>query len=720
MRLRPTERRYLDGVSLVLVSVLSWGWGDRAFAAPPSSLQELDSRLTQLRAEIDALPIFEVAPLPKEHLGYRMHPYLLKDGYQSYWVQIDLGESVRPDLVAVLPTFNSEGRAFDFPPCFEITLSDDPEGEGGRVLLDHSQAPFPAGRHAFLLISNLSGASGRYLRLRVLGGIGSGGGWAIPTEGSMFQISEIFVFRGESNLALGAPVTSSMRDVPNDSYRASGLTDGWFPLGLPEDPRISSLCEGYHSFHSGGGALPSDPYWVQVDLGAVCPIDQVNLLPTNPKNFSQEAGYGFPRRFRIEASPDAGFGDPHAVFDSGDHGFPEPTTHHLSFPAAGVRARYVRLTVPELVSGSWDTFFFTLAELQVISDGKNVSRGRPVQAYQSLDELYYPGVEAKLSASADPEFRQQWRRWGEARRKLEVEKVFERDVLRGGLPWGKPILVDGFSSRHRLMAMPEWLTKLHRRGELELEAGRLSRIRESMVREELRYAEARLYFGLSVAALVSLGCLAWLWNRGKRKNMLLKTRIAQDLHDDLSSDLCNMALVSQLLESGGARGDEATLKRIRTLKDTARRSVDSLRDIIFLTDEGTRTWADLVARLRDIPHNLLEPLEIAFHFSCDERSPPPKKVSPEFLRHLILIYKEALSNVAKHSRADVVLIGVTTVRRRISIRIEDNGCGMDGAGAGGGGIGLRSMRMRAEAIGGDVQIGPGNADGIRLEINVPI
>ena len=49
--------------------------------------------------------------------------------------------------------------------------------------------------------------------------------------------------------------------------------------------------------------------WVQVDLGSSQPIEAVKLFPALDLDWDGVRGYGFPVRFKIEASDDPQFQD---------------------------------------------------------------------------------------------------------------------------------------------------------------------------------------------------------------------------------------------------------------------------------------------------------------------------------------------------------------------------------------------------------------------------
>ena len=78
----------------------------------------------------------------------------------------------------------------------------------------------------------------------------------------------------------------------------------------------------------------------------------------------------------------------------------------------------------------------------------------------------------------------------------------------------------------------------------------------------------------------------------------------------------------------------------------------------------------------------------------------------------IVIYRvtqEAMNNVAKHSKADLVRLCLRKIDGRIKVMVEDNGQGFDlekvlGLGSTRGGLGLSSMRERTELSGGSFEI----------------
>jgi signal transduction histidine kinase len=80
------------------------------------------------------------------------------------------------------------------------------------------------------------------------------------------------------------------------------------------------------------------------------------------------------------------------------------------------------------------------------------------------------------------------------------------------------------------------------------------------------------------------------------------------------------------------------------------------------------------------------------------------------------IGSEAMANSVRHSDATQCRVTVT-VADGLRLTVEDDGVGVDGTTAG---VGLRSMRARAEELGGWCEIGTGEVGGTRVSAMLPL
>lgn len=136
-------------------------------------------------------------------------------------------------------------------------------------------------------------------------------------------------------------------------------------------------------FHSGFAPDADAARWVQVDLGEERDLDAVVIVPAV---LGSAEAYGFPLRFRVEASNDPLFAEPVTLLD---HAASEdrPTLGPWHIPAHGVRARHVRFTATRLTPQPRKSgrFIFCLGELMAFSGGRNVALRAPVTAPKAVE-----------------------------------------------------------------------------------------------------------------------------------------------------------------------------------------------------------------------------------------------------------------------------------------------------------------------------------------------
>ncbi len=182
---------------------------------------------------------------------------------------------------------------------------------------------------------------------------------------------------------------------------------------------------GYHSSISPQQDVVK---WVLVDLGRTVEIERVVLKPCYDDFGKIGGGFGFPVRFKIEASDDPEFKigvtliwRKHDATFMNDFKNPGLTPFETNTAGDdGVKGRYVRVTAVKLAPRMND-YILALAEMQVFDDknGKNLAEGRPVTALDSI-EATPRWRKANLTDGIAPEARTQ-----EDKQKL----ISERDAL---------------------------------------------------------------------------------------------------------------------------------------------------------------------------------------------------------------------------------------------------------------------------------------------------
>jgi signal transduction histidine kinase len=204
------------------------------------------------------------------------------------------------------------------------------------------------------------------------------------------------------------------------------------------------------------------------------------------------------------------------------------------------------------------------------------------------------------------------------------------------------------------------------------------------------------YFWTLIAAAV-LGLVVTAYQFRIRQLVRLENtrrRIADDLHDDIGSKIGSVALRLDLAGRNPSLPDTERA-RLAELSDAARGVVGDLRDAVWFVDASHDDLPALVARLEQFAQAILRGRPHRFD---RPDALPPVALDMDTRRHLYLLAKEALHNAARHS-AGPVEVNVAYDAPGLQITVADAGPGFDPA-AVGAGRGLRTMRARADALGG--------------------
>jgi len=121
--------------------------------------------------------------------------------------------------------------------------------------------------------------------------------------------------------------------------------------------------------------------WVQVDLGKSLSFSEITLYPMF---FADQAGYAFPVRYKVSASDDPSFKTEINIADFTRNDFMNPRFSAVHLPANKATGRYVRVAATRLAQKATG-YSFALRQIEVISGGKNIAAGKPVDASDSDD-----------------------------------------------------------------------------------------------------------------------------------------------------------------------------------------------------------------------------------------------------------------------------------------------------------------------------------------------
>ena len=186
-------------------------------------------------------------------------------------------------------------------------------------------------------------------------------------------------------------------------------------------------------------------------------------------------------------------------------------------------------------------------------------------------------------------------------------------------------------------------------------------------------------------------------------------RFAHELHDELGGSLT--AIKTSLAGFPGmSAADAARLEDCNKLID---QSISNIRELSQLLRPTILDDFGLDAGVRWLVDRFHERTRIAVDYHSDFEG----RLADETETHLFRIVQEALTNIARHSGATKVSIGLNAIDGRVRLTLSDNGRGF--AAGTRPGMGLSGMRARARSAGGELTFASSPGQGVTIEAWAP-
>jgi signal transduction histidine kinase len=190
-----------------------------------------------------------------------------------------------------------------------------------------------------------------------------------------------------------------------------------------------------------------------------------------------------------------------------------------------------------------------------------------------------------------------------------------------------------------------------------------------------------------------------------------RRRWARELHDETLQGLAALGvLISSGLKAGGS-GLERAAQQAREQIST---EVANLRALITELRPAALDELGLTAAIEGLAQRMttVEGLEVELDVALGA-----ERLEPEVETAVYRLVQEALTNVAKHARAEHVTVRVRRTGDRLALEVADDGRGFDAAQPAEG-FGVVGMRERAGLMGGTLQIASDQA-GTTVRVQLP-
>lgn len=190
-----------------------------------------------------------------------------------------------------------------------------------------------------------------------------------------------------------------------------------------------------------------------------------------------------------------------------------------------------------------------------------------------------------------------------------------------------------------------------------------------------------------------------------------RQRIAHELHDEVGQSLTAVLLGLKQAMDAAPSGVVTELEQVR---DTTRTSLEEVRRISQRLRPGILADLGLLKSLSSLGSDLTARTGVPVH--CRFLSDPPP-LPPETELVVYRIAQEALTNVARHARADSVELELTDPGDLLVLRVSDDGVGGAGAATG---AGIQGMHERAFIVAGRLEVRTRAGGGTEVRLEIPL
>ncbi len=250
----------------------------------------------------------------------------------------------------------------------------------------------------------------------------------------------------------------------------------------------------------------------------------------------------------------------------------------------------------------------------------------------------------------------------------------------------------------------------------------------------------RVFWIAAAVSVMALAAFGWIWvlrrqvaERGRQLELEIqerqsaerrgeieqeRTRVAQDLHDELGATLTEVSMLGTLAGTPALPPADRELY-LDKLINTSRAVVARLDEIVWAVNPRYDSVASLASYCSLFSQRFLHLAGIACRLQVAEKFPAAPLDSR--LRHgVFLAFKEALNNAVRHSGASQVLIEMEVAGNQLKIAVVDNGQGFNPVDSIPGSDGLTNIKERMSKLGGRSEITSQPGKGTTVEFWLPL
>lgn len=287
-------------------------------------------------------------------------------------------------------------------------------------------------------------------------------------------------------------------------------------------------------------------------------------------------------------------------------------------------------------------------------------------------------------------------------------------------------LRDAIFSRQKELFEKQLLITKNKEQELQLARQRLELSQKDKELKERQLQRQQMIQVVGAGLVLLSMLLAWiLFNRYQlrkklqEKEALLAVRntISKDLHDEIGSSLTNVNILNELTKRTLSVPTQAQ-EYLQQAGESIQQISESLGDIVWNINPQYDDIQNLLVRMRRYAADMLDGASILYQLEFPE-DVSHFKLPMDKRRDFYLVYKEAINNLVKYSKATKAQIKLAVIGNVLHLRIEDNGIGFE-MNTIRKGNGLNNMQHRADLLKSKFMISSQPHRGTSIELTMEV
>jgi signal transduction histidine kinase len=195
-----------------------------------------------------------------------------------------------------------------------------------------------------------------------------------------------------------------------------------------------------------------------------------------------------------------------------------------------------------------------------------------------------------------------------------------------------------------------------------------------------------------------------------------RQRLAREIHDTLTQGFASIVM---LLEAAATSlpSEASGNRHVERALQTARDNLAESRRVVWAMHPAALADASLAEALRRLTTELSQDTGIETEMKV---TGTPLGLVVDEETAVLRVAQEALSNIRKHAEATRVTVTLSYMDDAVALDVQDNGVGFASHETRSRGAGLRTMRERAQTLGGTLAVESSPAEGTTVAFEFPI